>query len=96
MRRSLTTLAAVAVVAGTTTIASAATIYAQSGPQPDAYGYRGYTYDYYNDNNFDQSSPYDQRFYGSTRPTITNPGGEGGGVQNPHLGPGINGSDPTR
>ena len=87
MRRyMLSTLTAAALVAGAATIAAA-----QTTMQPDAYSYRGYSYDYYNEYNIPQRSPYDHGFPSSTQPTITDPG-EGGGVQNPHLGPGINGS----
>jgi len=93
MKRSrLSTLTAAALVAGTATIAAAA-----PATPPDAYGYRGYSYEY--DGNmipqagpYDRSTAYDGGYGWSTRPTITDPSGEGGGVQNPHLGPGINGS----
>ena len=88
MRRYLlSTLTAAALVAGTATIAAAT-----PATPPDAYGYRGYSYEYYNENTVPQRSPYDRNFDWSTRPTITDPSGEGGGVQNPHLGPGLNGS----
>jgi len=86
------TLAAAAIAAGTASIAAADTyVYTQSASAPMSYDY-SYTYGPgYNYTVVPNTGTYD-RYSNRSMPMITNPGGEGGGVQNPRLGSGINGS----
>ncbi len=90
MKQVLTIFAAAAIGAVAAAPTNAAETYFD---RPSANGYDGH----YDSDREPSTGVYDNggRFNAPMPPIKTNPSGEGGGVQNPHLGPDINGSAPT-
>lgn len=87
MKRLLMTLTVATIAAGSAASIAAADTYVY---MPSGYSAYGYDMDGYSTE--PSTGTYDQNYNFNQVPAVTNPSGEGGGVQNPRLGSGGNGS----